>query len=113
MVELWWSNSVALQKETFCKSGVKATMRTRFSSGRGLGCLGLAMEHNLLNIIIDIRVCTGFKTLKVKVPIIFFGTQGFSAHRDGPFISPTLCSPYIPHFPNFSTSCHTNINRYE
>jgi hypothetical protein len=58
-------------------------MRTRFSSGRGLGCLGLATEHNLLNITIDIKVCTDFKMLKVKVPIIFFGTQGFSAHRDG------------------------------
>jgi hypothetical protein len=27
-------------------------------------------------------VCIDFKILKVKVPIIFFGTQGFSARRD-------------------------------
>jgi len=26
-------------------------------------------------------VCTDFKVFKVKVPIIFFGTQGFSARR--------------------------------
>ena len=28
-------------------------------------------------------MCTDFKMLQVKVPIIFFGTQGFSARRDG------------------------------
>ena len=43
----------------------------------------MATEHNLLKIIGDIEVCTDFKMLKVKVPIIFFGTQGFSARRDG------------------------------
>ena len=25
----------------------------------------------------------GFKMLKVKAPVVFFGTQGFSARRDG------------------------------
>ena len=98
MVELWWRNFVALQKETLCKSGVRATMRTRFSSRRGLGCLGVATEHNLLNITIDIKVCTDFKMLKVKAPIIFFGTQDFSAHRDGPFISPTFAYRISPIF---------------
>jgi hypothetical protein len=43
----------------------------------------VATEYNLLKIIGDIEVCTDFKMLKVKVPIIFFGTQGFSARRDG------------------------------
>jgi hypothetical protein len=28
-------------------------------------------------------VCTDFKMLQVKVPIIFFGTPVFSARRDG------------------------------
>jgi hypothetical protein len=28
-------------------------------------------------------VCTDFKMLKVKVPIIFFGTPVFSVRRDG------------------------------
>jgi len=28
-------------------------------------------------------VCTDFKMLKVKVPIIFSGTWGFPLHRDG------------------------------
>jgi len=31
-------------------------------------------------------VCTEFKMLKVKVPIIFLGTVGFSPHRDGRYI---------------------------
>jgi hypothetical protein len=60
-------------------------MRTWFSSGRGLGCLGLATEHNLLNIIIDIKVYTGFKMLKVKVPIIFFRHAGFFGTQGWPF----------------------------
>jgi hypothetical protein len=30
-----------------------------------------------------IKVCTDFKMLQVKVPIIFFGTLVFSARRDG------------------------------
>jgi hypothetical protein len=45
------------------------------------------MEHNSSKIIGDIKVCTDFKMLKVKVSIIFFGTQGFSARRDGRYIS--------------------------
>jgi hypothetical protein len=30
-----------------------------------------------------IKVCTDFKILEVKVPIIFSGTQGFPLRRDG------------------------------
>jgi hypothetical protein len=33
-----------------------------------------------------IKVCTDFKILEVKVPIVFFGTQGFSARRDGRYL---------------------------
>jgi hypothetical protein len=28
-------------------------------------------------------MCADFERVKVKVPIIFFGTEGFSARRDG------------------------------
>jgi hypothetical protein len=41
------------------------------------------MEYNLLKIIGDLKVCTDFRMLQVKVPIIFFGTPVFSARRDG------------------------------
>jgi hypothetical protein len=41
------------------------------------------MEHNVLKIIGDIKVCTDFNMLQVKVLIIFFGTPVFSARRDG------------------------------
>jgi hypothetical protein len=34
-------------------------------------------------------VCTDFKMLQVKVPIIFFGTPVFSARRDGRYIENT------------------------
>jgi hypothetical protein len=49
----------------------------------GSECPGVAIEHNVLKIIGDIKVCTDFKMLQVKVPIIFFGTPVFSARRDG------------------------------
>jgi len=41
------------------------------------------MEHDLCKNIRDIYVCTDFEILKVKVPIIFLGTVGFSLRRDG------------------------------
>jgi hypothetical protein len=41
------------------------------------------MEHDLYKNIGDIYVCTDFEILKVKVPIIFLGTVGFSLRRDG------------------------------
>jgi hypothetical protein len=65
----------------------------RFSSRWGLGCPGAAIEYSLLKIIIDIMVCTDFKMLQVKVPIIFFGTPVFSARRDGRYLSEKNCLP--------------------
>ena len=53
------------------------------SSRSGLECLGVAMEYDLYKNIRYANVCTEFEMLEVKVPIVFFGTQGFSAHRDG------------------------------
>jgi hypothetical protein len=38
----------------------------------------VATEHTLEKNIGDIKVCTNFKMLQVKVPIIFFGTQGWT-----------------------------------
>jgi len=58
-----------------------------FSNKRDLGCPEIDMEHILKIIIRDIKMCTDFKILKVKVPVIFFGTQGFSSHRDGRYNS--------------------------
>ena len=52
------------------------------SSKRGARCPKMATKHNLLKIIGDIEVYTDFKMLKVKVPIIFFGTPVFSARMD-------------------------------
>jgi hypothetical protein len=43
----------------------------------------VATEYNLSENIEEIKVCAGFKMLKVKVLIIFSGTQGFPARRDG------------------------------
>ena len=44
------------------------------------------MEHDLYNNVEDIDVCTEFKMLKVKVPVIFLGTEGFSPRRDGRYL---------------------------
>jgi len=40
------------------------------------------MEHNFYQNIQDFNMCTDSEILKVEVPIIFFGTVGFSARRD-------------------------------
>jgi hypothetical protein len=44
-------------------------------------------EHDLCKNLRDIYVCADFERLKVKVPIISFGAEGFSAHRDGRYSS--------------------------
>ena len=41
----------------------------------------LAIAHEL--IIVSINVCTDFELLKVKVPLKFLGTVGFSLRREG------------------------------
>jgi hypothetical protein len=41
------------------------------------------MEHALYKTIESIDVCTESELLKLKVPIIFLGTVGFSLRRDG------------------------------
>jgi len=44
---------------------------------------GVAKEHKLCKDIEDVDVCIRFEVLKVEVLIIFSGTQGFPARRDG------------------------------
>lgn len=46
----------------------------------------MATEHNLYKNIGDIDVCTEFEMLKVKVPITFLGTVGFSPLREGRYL---------------------------
>jgi hypothetical protein len=52
-----------------------------------LECLRLAEEYDIYKIIGDIDMYTEFEMLEVKVPLDFFGTQGFSARRDGRYFS--------------------------
>jgi hypothetical protein len=40
-------------------------------------------EYDLYKIIRTLDVCIEFELLKAKVPVIFLGTVGFSARRDG------------------------------
>ncbi len=54
----------------------------------------MATEHNPSKIVADNDVCTGFDMFKVKVPIHFLGTAGFSARRDGRY--PGLCGLNYP-----------------
>jgi hypothetical protein len=44
------------------------------------------MGYNFYKNMKDTDVCVEFKMLKFKVPTIFFGTVGFSPHRDGRYI---------------------------
>jgi hypothetical protein len=43
----------------------------------------VATEHDLFKNMGDVDVYTEFEMLKVKVPIIFHGTVGFSLPREG------------------------------
>ncbi len=43
----------------------------------------MATEHDLYKNIEDFDACSEFEMLKVKVPIIFLGTVGFSLPREG------------------------------
>jgi hypothetical protein len=47
------------------------------------GCSGVAMERDVYKEIGDIDVCIKFEMLKIKVPITFLGTVGFSPRREG------------------------------
>jgi hypothetical protein len=62
----------------------------------GSECFGVATEHDLYKKYIrgnDLRI--DFEMLKVKVPINFLGTVGFSLRRDGRYceLLLTLCEP--------------------
>lgn len=46
----------------------------------------MATEHDLYKKIRGISVCKEFKMLKVKVLIIFLGTEGFSLRRGRRYI---------------------------
>jgi hypothetical protein len=46
-------------------------------------CLEITIADNLYRIIGNFNMCIEFEFLKVKVPIIFLGTEGFSRRRDG------------------------------
>jgi hypothetical protein len=52
----------------------------------------VAIAYNLYVTIGDSNACTEFKLLKVKVPIVFLGTEGFLPCRDGsyPILSPLV-----------------------
>jgi hypothetical protein len=83
IVELWRRKSITLRKGTLRKSGARATTQTQFFGERGSECLGLAIEPNLYKETRDIAKCKDLEMLKVKVPIRFLGTMGFSARREG------------------------------
>ncbi len=48
-----------------------------FSNQRHLGYLRVAINSNLKKNIKDIKICTDFTMLEVKVLIIFSGTEDF------------------------------------
>jgi hypothetical protein len=52
------------------------------------------MEHDLDKNIGDVDVYTQFEMLKVKVPIIFLGTVGFSLLREGRCLGVKLISTF-------------------
>jgi hypothetical protein len=67
--------------------------------GDNANCLIVATEHDIYKNMGDIYVCTDFKMLKVKVPIIFLGTVGFSLPRMDVIPVPFLSSDSTGHLP--------------
>ena len=58
----------------------------------------MAMEYAVYKVIGDLDLCTEFEMLKDELPIIFFGTVGFSPPREGEgrqllFFSVSLLNP--------------------
>ena len=43
----------------------------------------MAREYELYKMLADVDMCGVFDVFNVEVPIIFFGTEGFSLRRDG------------------------------
>lgn len=58
------------------------TIQTYLSGRTSSERPGVAIEYDFYKYIGYADVCTEFEMLEVKVPIIFSGTQGFSARRD-------------------------------
>lgn len=50
----------------------------------------MATEYDLYENIENINIYAEFEILKVKVPIIFLGTVGFSPPREGHYLLPHL-----------------------
>jgi len=73
----------------------------------GVQCLGVAIEHDLYKNIGDIYVCTDFEMLEVEVPTIFFGTQGFSARRNGRYANTRIIEG-VGGIPPAVSCCWTN-----
>jgi hypothetical protein len=68
-----------------CLPSVQPNQHTIYTAFRGRGDLATlySTEHDLCKNLGDIDACTDFEMLKVKVPIIFLGTAGFSLRREG------------------------------
>ena len=66
------------------------------------------MEHDLYKNLGDIDMCREFDMFKVKVYIIFFGTVGFSLHREGryTFSSDSGRWPIQLAFPFWDVACY-------
>ena len=63
------------------------TAPRQISSRRGSECSIVAREYDLYKSLGCIDMCRVFDVSKVKVPVIFFGTAGFSARRDARYSS--------------------------
>lgn len=73
--------------EAFYTSGPRATIYREIPRKRVLERSRVATEHNGYKNLVDFDVCREFGMFEVKVPVIFFDTEGFSAHRDGRYFN--------------------------
>jgi hypothetical protein len=66
----------------FYGSGARVITNREVSSRRGLECSRVTTEYNTYKNLAEVDIYREFDMFEVKVLVIFFGTAGFSVHRN-------------------------------
>jgi len=86
MVKVCGRNSFLLPINKSYRLAARTITIRKISIQRALGYLKMDRKYNFYSDLRDILMCGFFGLFEVKVPAIFFGTEGFSARRDGRYI---------------------------
>jgi hypothetical protein len=83
----WWSYGEGILLRYKRRLSINLAQRRQYKHNflgrRDPKYLEVAIVYNLYRTMGDLNVCVEFELLKVKVPIVFLGIEGFSPRRDG------------------------------